>query len=142
MAEYIGTEKKRAENGRAESSGAETNGHRKIRPRLKIQLVGTEPFFGPGVKTLLECIREEGSVRDACEKMGLSYSKGRKMLERAERELGYTIVERSPGGKNGGSARVSEDGMRLLSRYERFEKELTGLAEEKYREIFLRHIAR
>lgn len=110
---------------------------KKIRPRLKVQLVGTEPFFGPGVKTLLECIREEGSVRDACEKMGLSYSKGRKMLERAERELGYTIVERSPGGKNGGSARVSKDGMRLLSRYERFEKELTGLAEEKYREIFL-----
>ncbi|HIX47892.1 MAG TPA: LysR family transcriptional regulator [Candidatus Mediterraneibacter caccavium] len=110
---------------------------KKIRPRLKVQLVGTEPFFGPGVKTLLECIRGEGSVRDACEKMGLSYSKGRKMLERAERELGYTIVERSPGGKNGGSARVSEDGMRLLSRYERFEKELTELAEEKYREIFL-----
>ena len=110
---------------------------KKIRPRLKVQLVGTEPFFGSGVKTLLECIREEGSVRDACEKMGLSYSKGRKMLERAERELGYTIVERSPGGKNGGSARVSKDGMRLLSRYERFEKELTELAEEKYREIFL-----
>ena len=109
---------------------------KRIRPRLKVQLVGTEPFFGPGVKTLLECIREEGSVRDACEKMGLSYSKGRKMLERAERELGYTIVERSPGGKNGGSARVSKDGMRLLSRYERFEKELTELAEEKYREIF------
>ena len=36
-----------------------------------------------------------------------------------------------------GSARVSKDGMRLLSRYERFEKELTELAEEKYREIFL-----
>ena len=92
---------------------------KKIRPRLKVQLVGTEPFFGPGVKTLLECIREEGSVRDACEKMGLSYSKGRKMLERAERELGYTIVERSPGGKNGGSARVSEDGMRLLRSFSR-----------------------
>ena len=117
----------------AGQNGTEKN----IRPRLKVQLAGTEPFFGPGVKTLLECIREAGSVRDACEKMGLSYSKGRKMLERAERELGYTIVERSPGGKNGGSARVSEDGMRLLSRYERFEKELTELAEEKYREIFL-----
>ncbi len=109
---------------------------RKIRPRLKVQLVGTEPFFGPGVRTLLEWIREEGSVRDACEKMGLSYSKGRKMLERAERELGYTIVERSPGGRNGGSASVSDAGLRLLLQYERFEKELTEAAEEKYREIF------
>ena len=109
---------------------------KKIRPRLKVQLVGTEPFFGPGVKTLLECIREEGSVRDACEKMGLSYSKGRKMLDRAEKELGYTIVERSPGGKNGGGARVSDEGLKLLEKYERFKKELTETAAEKYREIF------
>lgn len=121
----------------AEKAGAaEINRDKEIRPRIKVQLAGTEPFFGPGVRTLLECIREEGSVRDACEKMGLSYSKGRRMLERAERELGYLIVERSPGGKNGGSARVSDAGMRLLSRYKRFEKELTEAAEEKYREIF------
>lgn len=131
MTEHGGKENDKAENGRAENISV-----RKIRPRLKVQLAGTEPFFGPGVRTLLECIREEGSVRDACEKMGLSYSKGRKMLERAEKELGYTIVERSPGGKNGGSARVSDDGIRLLLQYERFEKELTEAAEEKYREIF------
>lgn len=121
------TEKKRdIENGRLTS----------IRPRLKVQIAGTEPFFGPGVRMLLLHIQSEGSVREACEKMGLSYSKGRKLLDRAERELGYTIVERSPGGKHGGSARVSEEGMRLLEKYERFEKELTEAAEEKFREIF------
>ncbi len=126
----------RTENVSAENLGAENSGDRKIRPRIKVQLTGSEPFFGPGVRTLLEWIREEGSVRDACEKMGLSYSKGRKMLDRAEKELGYTIVERSPGGKNGGGARVSDEGLKLLEKYERFEKELTETAAEKYREIF------
>lgn len=126
----------RTENVSAEKLGAENSGDRKIRPRIKVQLTGSEPFFGPGVRTLLEWIREEGSVRDACEKMGLSYSKGRKMLDRAEKELGYTIVERSPGGKNGGGARVSDEGLKLLEKYERFEKELTETAAEKYREIF------
>lgn len=126
----------RIENVSAENLGAENSGDRKIRPRIKVQLTGSEPFFGPGVRTLLEWIREEGSVRDACEKMGLSYSKGRKMLDRAEKELGYTIVERSPGGKNGGGARVSDEGLKLLEKYERFEKELTETAAEKYREIF------
>ena len=57
---------------------AEKSRSGEIRPRIKVQLAGTEPFFGPGVRMLLECIREEGSVREACEKMGLSYSKGRK----------------------------------------------------------------
>ena len=126
----------RTENVSAENLGAENSGDRKIRPRIKVQLTGSEPFFGPGVRTLLEWIREEGSVRDACEKMGLSYSKGRKMLDRAEKELGYTIVERSPGGKNGGGARVSDEGLKLLEKYERFEQELTETAAEKYREIF------
>ena len=126
----------RTENVSAENLGAENSGDREIRPRIKVQLTGSEPFFGPGVRTLLEWIREEGSVRDACEKMGLSYSKGRKMLDRAEKELGYTIVERSPGGKNGGGARVSDEGLKLLEKYERFEKELTETAAEKYREIF------
>ena len=126
----------RTENVSAENLGAENSGDRKIRPRIKVQLTGSEPFFGPGVRTLLEWIREEGSVRDACEKMGLSYSKGRKMLDRAEKERGYTIVERSPGGKNGGGARVSDEGLKLLEKYERFEKELTETAAEKYREIF------
>lgn len=129
-------ESSRTENVSAENLGAENSGDRKIRPRIKVQLTGSEPFFGPGVRTLLEWIREEGSVRDACEKMGLSYSKGRKMLDRAEKELGYTIVERSPGGKNGGGARVSDEGLKLLEKYERFEKELTETAAEKYREIF------
>ena len=89
MAEYGRTEKK---NIREADCRGDELGAKRIRPRLKVQLTGTEPFFGPGVRTLLESIRKEGSVREACEKMGLSYSKGRKMLERAERELGYTML--------------------------------------------------
>lgn len=110
--------------------------HPSLRPHLKVQIVGTEPFFGPGVRMLLLHIRTEGSVREACEKMGLSYSKGRKLLDRAEKELGYAIVERTHGGKNGGGACLSEAGMRLLEKYERFEEELTKTAKEKFREIF------
>ena len=53
-----------------------------------------------------------------------------------KKNWGYTIVERSPGGKNGGGARVSDEGLKLLEKYERFEKELTETAAEKYREIF------
>lgn len=107
-----------------------------IRPRLKVQIEGSEPFFGPGVRKLLLYIQSEGSVREACVKMGLSYSKGRRLLDRAERELGYRIVERSPGGKNGGGAHVSQAGLQLLEKYERLERELTEAAEEKFRQIF------
>ncbi len=122
--------------GTESETTSETGLKKEIRPRVKVQLVGTEPFFGPGVKTLLICIREQGSVRDACEKMGLSYSKGRKLLDRVERELGYIVVERSHGGKNGGSARLSRRGLWLLEQYEKLETEMKNAAEKAYGEIF------
>ena len=86
--------------------------------------------------TLLKQIQALGSVREACEKTGMSYSKGWSLIRTAERETGYTIVDRSPGGKGGGAARVSERGLKLLEQYERFEKEIARIAREKYREIF------
>ena len=98
--------------------------------------VRSEPFFGPGMATLLKQIQALGSVREACEKTGMSYSKGWSLIRTAERELGCTIVERSPGGIGGGAARVSEQGLNLLNRYEQFEKEIARIAQEKYREIF------
>lgn len=109
---------------------------RQIYPRIKVQLVRNEPFFGPGMVTLLKQIQALGSVREACEKTGMSYSKGWNLIRTAERETGYTIVDRSPGGKGGGAARVSERGLKLLERYEQFEKEIARIAREKYREIF------
>lgn len=114
----------------------DAQGFTAIYPKVKVQLAGTEPFYGPGMKQLLRSIKEQGSVREACEKMGLSYSKGRRMIERAEGELGYSIVERTHGGKNGGNARITEAGSSLLKKYEKFEAEIEEAAREKFDEIF------
>ena len=61
---------------------------RQIYPRVKVQLVRNEPFFGPGIVTLLKQIQALGSVREACEKTGMSYSKGWSLIRTAERETG------------------------------------------------------
>lgn len=107
-----------------------------VYPRVKVQLVKNEPFFGPGMMVILKQIEILGSVREACEKAGMSYSKGWSLIRTAERELGCTIVERSPGGKTGGTARVSEKGRCLMEKYERLDREIAEAAEKKYREIF------
>lgn len=107
-----------------------------IHPKVKLQLMRNEPFFGPGMMVLLKQIDVLGNVRDACEKAGMSYSKGWSLIRTAEKELGCPVVERSPGGKSGGMARVSSAGHRLMERYERLEREITEFAEKKYREIF------
>ena len=107
----------------------------RIYPRVKVQLVRNVPFFGPGMMVVLKQIQILGNVREACEKAGMSYSKGWSLIRTAEKELGWVIVERSPGGKYGGTARVSEKGQMLMECYEKMEREIAEEAEKKYREI-------
>ena len=109
---------------------------RRIRPRVKLQLEKNESFFGPGIVFLLRQIDTLGSVRDACAKTGMSYSKGWSLIRSAEKELGYTVVERSPGGKHGGVASVSEAGKDILRKYELLEKDVVKYAEKRYKDIF------
>ena len=109
---------------------------RRIRPRVKLQLEKNENFFGPGIVFLLRQIDTLGSVRDACAKTGMSYSKGWSLIRSAEKELGYTVVERSPGGKHGGVASVSEAGKDILRKYELLEKDVAKYAEKRYKDIF------
>ena len=103
---------------------------------VKLQLEKNESFFGPGIVFLLRQIDTLGSVRDACAKTGMSYSKGWSLIRSAEKELGYTVVERSPGGKHGGVASVSEAGKDILRKYELLEKDVTKYAEKRYKDIF------
>lgn len=111
-------------------------GIRNIYPVIKVRLVKRRPFFGPGIVTLLNQIDRLGSVREACARTGISYSKGWTLIHTAEEEVGYKLVERMAGGKNGGKAYVTDQGRKLLEVYERYRECVEGAAEELFKEIF------
>lgn len=108
-----------------------------IHSQVKVWLMKRRSFFGPGAASLLRQIDSIGSVREACMKMGMSYSKGWKIIHSAEEELGYQIVERRPGGKNGGAAYVTPKGKELLKLFELYEKRVEEAADDIYQDIFL-----
>ena len=70
---------------------------KQIRGHVKVSLAVNRSFFGPGAVTLLTQIDRLGSVREACAKTGMSYSKGWKLIHTAEEETGWKIVERMSG---------------------------------------------
>lgn len=107
-----------------------------IYPKIKVQLTRNVPFFGPGMMVLLKQIHALGNVREACEKAGMSYSKGWSLIRTAEQELGEPVVERSPGGKSGGTAQISPAGYALMERYEQLEREVAEYAQARYQDIF------
>lgn len=99
---------------------------------VKVRLIGAQPFFGPGTAALLRGIAACGSVSAACEAMGLSYSKGRRMLRVMEKELGYPVVQCVRGGVGGGSACVTPQGMLLLEQFTRYEETVRRYAREEF----------
>lgn len=102
-----------------------------VRTDIRVRLVGTEPFFGPGTAQLLGGIMRYGSVYRACEHLCLSYSKGRRMLRAIEQELGEPVVRCTKGGAGGGSAKLTATGQYFLERYLCYEQAVRSYAERE-----------
>ena len=104
--------------------------------RVKLQINTDEPVLGPGVAELLELVEETGSMKEACGRMGMSYSKGWKITGRAEQELGYPLILRSHGGRTGGSCSVTQEGLFLIRRYRALEEKVKEYASGIFKDIF------
>lgn len=102
------------------------------RAQVRVRLIGNKPFFGPGTALLLQYIRECGSVATACEKMNLSYSKGRGMLRTLEQELIFPAVLCKKGGIGGGNAKLTPKGERLLEMYNEYEHQICCYAKMQF----------
>ena len=56
-------------------------------------------------------------IQAAAAKMNMSYSKGWKMINKVEKELGFRFLNRCNGGKNGGSSTITPEGRLFMERY-------------------------
>ncbi|MCQ2555356.1 MAG: LysR family transcriptional regulator [Clostridia bacterium] len=79
-----------------------------------------EKFFGEGPYRLLRGIEKNGSLRATAMEMGMSYSKALKLIDNAEKELGFSFLTRVVGGKAGGGSYLTEEGKEWLNRYEAY----------------------
>ncbi len=109
---------------------------RKSSPEIKIQIVREKPFYGPGAQLLLQMTDETGSLLEACRRMGISYSKGRKIMAVMEQQLGKPVIESRQGGKDGGYSVVTEDGRQLMERYTAFCLEAKQCVEDLFKKHF------
>ena len=108
-----------------------------MRPAADVVLISQKPFFNRTAAGLLHEIAQKGSVREACEAMGISYSKGWSIIQDAEDGIGCRIVERKQGGKNGGGAGLTGRGVRMAELFGIYEKRVQQAAEDIFRDIFL-----
>lgn len=107
-----------------------------IHPLVQVRLAGHEVCFGPGTASLLTFINQTGSIQEACHQMGLSYSKGSRMIKTVEQQLGFSVVERWAGGAGGGGSVLTEGGKALLANYQKMVKDVQESTEQIYRHYF------
>lgn len=108
---------------------------KKIQVQVRLKLIKDDAFWGLGTEQVMRGIISGESVRESCKESGISYSKARKIIAKAEEGWGVALVDRQQGGKNGGISRVTEEGKKRIALFEELEREVQKFAEEKYREL-------
>ena len=104
---------------------------------VQVRLTAQDIIFGPGKAMLLEYIEATGSIQEACARMELSYSKGSRMIKKAEKQLGFRLLERRIGGSGGGGSRLTPEAKDLLKKYQALVQRVREDADKAFREIFL-----
>ena len=79
-----------------------------------------EKFFGEGPARLLRAVEELQSLRAAAMSMNMAYTKALKLIKNTEKALGYPVIARVTGGKDGGGSTLTAEGKEWLTRYEQY----------------------
>ena len=105
-------------------------------PVLTIRIFGEEKCFGPGVAILMKKVAELHSLRAAAMSIGMAYSKAWTIVRNAQTQLGFKLLETTTGGRHGGGAVLTPEGIKLLEAYEQYCQQLREYAAEQFSERF------
>lgn len=87
--------------------------------------------IGPGKISLLEAIRDAGSLSQGARNIGMSYRRAWLLVESLKRSFREPVTMASTGGKDGGGMRVTQFGDALIRNYRELERDFATLAERR-----------
>ena len=111
-------------------------GKRKLHEQVRLRIYGDELIFGPGIAQIMELVEKTGSLSEACRQMQMAYSKGWRIVKRAENELGFSLMTGNSGGKGGGNMTLTEQGKNFLEKYQAMDAELKKDAQTLFEKYF------
>lgn len=105
-----------------------------LRPRLRV-VSGEDVAMGPGKVDLLALVAETGSIREAAERMHMSYMRAWTLIKTMNGCFKAPLVEAVRGGKAGGGARLTETGRKALALYQRMEATCLSATRPSWKEL-------
>lgn len=109
----------------------------RLRADFQVSISRETVFYDPLVHHLLTLTEEFGSLANACRHMGISYSKGRKIIAVMEAQLGASVLQTAQGGAAGGYSRLTDAAKAMMAQYSAFYAE----AEQALQAVFKKHFA-
>ena len=113
------------------------NGYQKVFLNYKVWLssITGNGIVGDTEYQLLKHIVENKSLKAASEHIGISYRKAWGDLKKAEELLGYQLLDRKRGGKNGGTSEVTNRAKKLIEAYEALQQTFDDQVESAFKEF-------
>lgn len=104
-----------------------------LRPKFELSFEGAEKrgSLDEIDAALLRGISEGNSLTSAARAVGVSYRNAWDRINAMERDLGGRIVEMKVGGREGGGAKLTEQGIELLREFRRVRKYLHDALEDR-----------
>ncbi|MGI6721381.1 MAG: NTP transferase domain-containing protein [Anaerovoracaceae bacterium] len=103
---------------------------------VRVGLGRTDAFFDEEMVYFLKKIEETGSMNRACKELEMAYSRGWKSVKYAESQLGFPLIEKQTGGRNGGGSALTEEGLQYIAKYEKLRKRIEKYAKKHYKLVF------
>ena len=106
--------------------------------RGRVWIDGPEgTFIGYGRVVLLERIIEHGSITKAANSMEMSYRRAWDLVDSMNRQAKRPLVDLSTGGKGGGGACVTKDGIKAIRVFRSFHKDLQAFLKREEKKLKL-----
>ena len=122
---------------RSQLRPASKSQQRTLEPRIKLWVEKNGRLALSDYRVqLLRHIAETGSLREAAQRMSLSYRRAWGKLREMEENLGVRLVHSEVGGTGGGSSRLTPEGERLIALYDRFRRAMESDLGREFREVF------
>ena len=110
----------------------------KTRLAFKLWLETDEGYvFGPGVYNLLKMVKKTGTLKEASEKLEMSYRYAWGLIKKAEEALGESLIDAQKGGKSGGgSTNLTELGEQFVEDFADFINMISGIVQNESSGIY------
>lgn len=107
-----------------------------LKYQIKARIYMKDFGIGPGVAKIMELVKETENLSEVYRIMGLSSSKGWKMIKNSEEDLGISLIKSTIGGSGGGKSSLTPEGEQLLQSYQNFTKEIEIECEKLFHKHF------